>query len=426
MHLTDSYGILLLEAVRLKQLSFFSTSSALNSLQEFCSDLSERGIVDNSHPQDVDKNGFQSLATLPNVLYAGFDATSDSLHVGNLSILNSLLRAAFYGCKSIALVGQTTAVAGDPSGRTSGLTPMVNKMDEHFIKRIVSNFCSHYGEKYKDKLSHTFRVGDMHRLAAVKARMRPGFGIDYSEFSYQNLQAMDWLHLAQYYNCYFQLGGSDQLGNFDAGFDYIRRITGKVSCGLGLSLVTDHKGEKLGKSVTSPNASVWLDPEKTSPFAFFQFCFVILVNFDELLKHFSLEPLNRILAILEKHEANLGGWIAQEHLAVEMTRLVHGEEGLNLAQRCSKRSMVTFFSSATSTHHISKKDVLTIGRLADLVKRGRSSGLNAVKSGGLKLNGVRYTDVDEKVDYEKLKFGGKDLTIVCWGKRHFDLVVWSE
>lgn len=98
---------------------------------------------------------------------------------------------------------------------------------------------------------------------------------------------------------HFKLGGSDQLGNFDAGFDYIRRITGKVSCGLGLSLVTDHKGEKLGKSVTSPNASVWLDPEKTSPFAFFQFwrqlpdkgvpallSFVILVNFDELLKHF--------------------------------------------------------------------------------------------------------------------------------------------
>lgn len=89
-------------------------------------------------------------------------------------------------------------------------------------------------------------------------------------------------------------------------------------------------------------------------------------------------------------------------------------------------STIQLLFGKASTHHISKKDVLTIGRLADLVKRGRSSGLNAVKSGGLKLNGVRYTDVDEKVDYEKLKFGGKDLTIVCWGKRHFDLVVWSE
>ncbi|VDK25523.1 unnamed protein product [Anisakis simplex] len=134
----------------------------------------------------------------------------------------------------------------------------------------------------------------------------------------------------------FEIGGSDQLGHLDAGYDYIRRRTKRLSAGICLPLITDSSGNKLGKSVTDCKESVWLSENKTSPYAFYQFFRQQPDNqIVPLMRYFSLKSLDDMNAILSEHESNLGKWIAQEELAKELTQLVHGADGLRLAQQCS-------------------------------------------------------------------------------------------
>uniref|UniRef100_A0A915BET1 Tyrosine--tRNA ligase n=2 Tax=Parascaris univalens TaxID=6257 RepID=A0A915BET1_PARUN len=439
-----------------------------NALLNFCADLSRRQLVAISHPPAFALDGFASARNLPNVIYAGFDPTSESLHVGNLLVATSLLRGTGHGCRAIAVVGGATALVGDPSGRDTERLEMaeeVVKKNAEEIRRQMSKMAENFYEMHSNekiepveiidntewhstmtslefmRICRLFRVGDMLRLGAVKSRMRENHGLPCSEFLYQIMQSYDWYQLSQKYNCYFQIGGSDQLGHLDAGYDYIRLRTGRLSAGICLPLITDASGRKLGKSVTSAKETVWLSEARTSPYAFYQF---FRQQPDKeitpLIRYFSLRPLSEIEEILSEHNANLGKWVAQEQLAEEMTRLVHGRKGLDLAQRCSRvlfkgslsdiekiplSTLEELFGEA-SVRRLLKSEVKTVGDLADRTRSDKIRGSILMKKGALLLNGQKFVDPEERINFEKLLLSGKNATLVCWGRRKYQLIRWID
>lgn len=284
--------------------------------------------------------------------------------------------------------------------------------------------------------SRRFRVGDMLRIGPVKNRMDNDQTLSFSEFTYQILQANDWLFLSQKFDCLFQLGGSDQLGNFKTGFENVRAETGKQSLGICVPLLTDGNGNKLGKSAKGiAGSGFWLSAERSSPFAFYQYFRQLHDDISaQLLLQFSLKEVEEILQIIEEHNNKLGKWIAQTHLADEMTSLVHGHEGLELARRCSQllfngslddleklepETVKGLFGEA-STFSIPKNSVKTLGEVAEITKPG---GAQLMTKGALKINGVRISDPDQKLDVEQFLLKNQ-FSLICWGKRKFSLVHW--
>lgn len=181
-------------------------------------------------------------------------------------------------------------------------------------------------------------MGKMLRMKTIKSRLDAG--LSYTEFSYQTLQAYDWYILSKKYGCRFQLGGYDQLGHLDFGAHYIKKMTsqsgkGAFAAGVCFPILADSTGNKLGKS--EGGGALWLDAKKTSPYHFYQF-FAQLHDdkAEELLLLFSVREIEELTELLQNHRNNLGKWIAQRELASEITRIVHGTEGLDAAMRCTK------------------------------------------------------------------------------------------
>nr|CAD2158998.1 unnamed protein product [Meloidogyne enterolobii] len=443
---------------------YFSSKYFSTPLVRFIDDLQKRDLIVLTHPtfpfkeQDI----LSYASSLPNVLYAGFDATANSLHIGNLLILTSLIRSSQFGCTPLLLIGEGTAAVGDPSGQTGDrqqisrdelkenarfLTEQLHKIMENANTlsgskplpfKILNNIDWYKETTMLDFLmsSRRFRVGDMLRIGPVKNRMDNEQTLSFSEFTYQILQANDWLFLSQKYDCLFQLGGSDQLGNFKTGFENVRAETGKQSLGICVPLLTDGNGNKLGKSAKGiAGSGFWLSAEKSSPFAFYQYFRQLHDDISaQLLLQFSLKEVEEILQIIEEHNNKLGKWIAQTHLADEMTSLVHGHEGLELARRCSQllfhgslddleklepETVKGLFGEA-STFNIPKNSVKTLGEVAEITKPG---GAQLMTKGALKINGVRISDPDQKLDVEKFLLKNQ-FSLICWGKRKFSLIQW--
>ncbi|VDN03947.1 unnamed protein product [Thelazia callipaeda] len=442
----------------------FSTSPKVGNITQFYLDLMKRGLVSASHPPKLSDN-FDVLKTLPDVVYAGFDPTAESLHIGHLLILTNLFRSTLYGCHAIALIGRSTARIGDPSGHdkdrvivssqlvdqyASKINSQLIKLfknfteDEGDIKRlsVMDNFRWHMNMSSIQflELCRDFRVSDMLRLGMVKSRIRNGSGLSCTEFLYQVLQSYDWYRLLCEYDCHFQMGGNDQLGHLNAGYDYIKKKTGRLCVGICLPLLTDARGKKLSKTSKESN-NIWLDEQKTSPFTFYQYFHqkadsVII----PLLRYFSLRTMEEIEEIEHEHAANLGKWIAQKKLAEDMTKLVHGRDGLKRAESCSEilfhgslhelgnmstSSIEEQFGSAL-VQQLSRSSFSTVGELAREVHAGEGSSDNKMKAGALKLNGSRFTDPDETIDFNKICFKNNDITLVCWGKRKYHLVRWTD
>jgi tyrosyl-tRNA synthetase len=247
-------------------------------------DLRWRGLV----AQSTDEAALLEALKKPITLYVGFDPTAASLHVGNLVVLLVLRRFQLAGHTPIALVGGATGLVGDPSGRNDERTLNSTQVVEEWVSRIrkqVSAFLSFDEAKNKaivvNNLDWTaplsaieflrdigkhFSVNQMLSKDSVSSRLEAG-GISYTEFSYQVLQSYDYLELFRRNNCTLQLGGSDQWGNIVAGLDLIRRVESGAGHALTVPLLTKSDGTKFGKTATG---SVWLDPEMTSPYAFFQ------------------------------------------------------------------------------------------------------------------------------------------------------------
>ena len=280
----------------------------------------------------------------PLTFYGGFDPTAPSLHFGNLVLLVTMRRLQLAGHRPIGLVGGATGLVGDPSGRTSERVLQSRDVIEGWVDRVrtqVERYLSFEGDNaavivnnldWTAKLSAIdwlrdigkhFSVSRMLAKESVAARLEAG-GISYTEFSYQVMQALDFLELYRRHRCTLQLGGSDQWGNLTAGVDLIRRVEAATVHALATPLITRPDGEKFGKSTGS---TLYLDPELTSPFAFYQW----FLNVDDAvagtyLRVFSFRSHDEISALEAAAEARPEGREAQRALAAEVAELVHGPE----------------------------------------------------------------------------------------------------
>ena len=278
-------------------------------------------------------------------LYLGFDPTAPSLHLGNLVALVVLKRFQMAGHRPIPLVGGATGLVGDPSGRNQERTLNEEEVVSGWVERIkaqLSNFLEfETGENravmannmdwtapisaisFLRDIGKHFSVNQMLSRDSVASRLESG-GISYTEFSYQVMQALDYLELFKREKCVLQIGGSDQWGNIVAGVDLIRRVEGKNVHALTIPLLTKSDGSKFGKTASG---SVWLDPELTSPYALYQF----FLNSDDkdlvkLLKTFSFKSKSELELIFAEHESNPGTRSAHRALALEVTSYIHGKQ----------------------------------------------------------------------------------------------------
>ncbi|QKX17106.1 tyrosine--tRNA ligase [Microbulbifer sp. YPW1] len=317
-------------------------------------DLTRRGLVNQA---TGDGELEQHLAEESRTLYCGFDPTADSLHIGSLVPLLTLKRFQAAGHQPIALVGGATGLIGDPSFKAqerSLNTPEVVSDWVEKIKRQVSAFVDFDAKDnaalvvnnldwtkdlnvldfLRDVGKH-FSVNNMVNKESVKQRIqREGEGISFTEFTYILLQSMDFSELYKRHNCTLQIGGSDQWGNITGGVDLTRRQhRGKVF-GLTLPLVTKADGTKFGKT---ESGTIWLDPQRTSPYAFYQF-WLNTADADvyKFLRYFTFLSVDAIDEIEKADSERAGRPEAQGILAKEVTRLVHGEEGLSAAERISE------------------------------------------------------------------------------------------
>jgi tyrosyl-tRNA synthetase len=295
-----------------------------------------------------------AMRAAPLTFYGGFDPTAPSLHFGNLVLLVTMRRLQLAGHRPIGLVGGATGLVGDPSGRTSERTLNEREVVASWVERIRSqvarylDFDGDNGALIVNNLDWTgamsaidwlrdigkhFSVNRMLAKEAVSARLEAG-GISYTEFSYQIMQAIDFLELYRRHGCTLQLGGSDQWGNLTAGVDLIRRVEGATAHALATPLITRPDGEKFGKSTGS---TLWLDPALTSPFAFYQW----FLNTDDsvvgtYLRVFSFRPHDEISALEASVAERPETREAQRALAAEVTELVHGADAAGAAAQASR------------------------------------------------------------------------------------------
>lgn len=314
-------------------------------------DLQARGLIaQTTGDGDLERH----LAEGARTLYAGFDPTADSLHIGSLVPLLTLKRFQMAGHKPVALVGGATGLIGDPSFKAqerqlntaevvSGWVEKLKMQVSRFIDfdcggnsaEVVNNL-DWIGEmdvlSFLRDVGKHFSINSMIQKESVKQRIdREGSGISYTEFTYMILQSYDFSELNRRNGCTVQIGGSDQWGNITGGIDLTRRMNGNQVFGLTMPLVTKADGTKFGKT---ESGTIWLDPKKTSPYAFYQF-WLNTADADvyKFLNYFTFLDPKEILNIEKRDQEAQGRPEAQGILAEEVTRLIHGQEGLAAAKR---------------------------------------------------------------------------------------------
>lgn len=291
-------------------------------------------------------------------LYCGFDPTADSLHIGSLVPLLMLRRFQLAGHRPLALVGGATGLIGDPSFKASERqlnTPdvvagWVEKIRDQVSQFIAFDTNADSAAQVVNNLDWTqnidvltflrdigkhFSVNSMIQKESVKQRIeREGSGISFTEFTYMILQSLDFAELYRQYNCGLQIGGSDQWGNITGGIDLTRRLHGGQVYGLTMPLITKADGTKFGKT---ESGTIWLDPKRTSPYGFYQF-WLNTADADvyKFLRYFTFIPVDDIEALERADAEREGRPEAQAVLAMEVTQLVHGVEGLQAAQRITQ------------------------------------------------------------------------------------------
>ena len=369
------------------------------------------------------------------VFYIGFDPTADSLHVGHFMALCLMKRLQMAGNKPIALIGGGTAMIGDPSGRTDMRQMMTKETIEHnceCFKKQMSRFIDfsddkalmvnnadwlldlNYIEFIRDVGSH-FSVNLMLSAECYKQRMEKG--LSFLEFNYMIMQSYDFMALYEKYGCNLEFGGDDQWSNMLGGTELIRRKLGKDAHAMTINLLLNSEGKKMGKT---QKGAVWLDPEKTTPFEFFQYW----RNVDDgdvikCLKMLTFLPLEQI----QEMEAWEGSQLnkAKEILAYELTNLVHGEEEAIKAKDAAK-ALFSSGNAANMPSYTLKDEDLTDGSI-DILSLLYVSGLvpsksearRAVQQGGVSVNGEKVTDI--KTSYTASDFA-EDM-VLKKGKKNF-------
>ena len=372
--------------------------------------------------------------------YIGFDPTADSLHVGHFMALCLMKRLQMAGNRPIALLGGGTGMIGDPSGRSDMRTMMTKETIDHncecfkkqmskFIdfsegKAILANNADwllnlNYIELLRD-VGACFSVNNMLRAECYKQRMEKG--LSFLEFNYMIMQSYDFLMLYQKYGCNIQFGGDDQWSNMLGGTELIRRKLGKNAYAMTITLLLNSEGKKMGKT---QKGAVWLDPNKTSPFEFYQY-WRNIADADVLkcLRMLTFLPIEQIDEMDKWEGSQLN--TAKEILAFELTKLVHSEEEAQKAQESARALFGSGTAAEMPTAKLSEADLKdgNIDILDLLVKSGlvssRSEGRRAVEQGGVSMDGEKVTDF-------RATFAGEDFhgegKILKRGKKNFKRVI---
>ena len=359
--------------------------------------------------------------------YIGFDCTADSLTAGHFMALTLMKRLQMAGNKPIALIGGGTTMIGDPSGR-SDMRKMLTKEDidhnaecfrrqmERFIEfgpgkaQMVNNADWLLNLNYVELLREVgacFSVNNMLRAECYKQRMEKG--LSFLEFNYMIMQSYDFYHLFQHYGCNMQFGGNDQWSNMLGGTELIRKKLGQDAHCMTITLLTDSQGNKMGK--TAGNA-VWLDPNKTSPFEFYQYWRNVAdADVMKCIRMLTFLPLEQINEMDSWQDAKINE--AKEILAFELTKLVHGEEEAAKAQAAAKALFVGGGEADMPTTEITA-DKLTDGRIGILnlmvackLASSNKEARRLVEQGGVFLNDEKVADATVQVTEEELKAGVK-------------------
>ncbi len=371
--------------------------------------------------------------------YIGFDCTADSLTAGHFMALTLMKRLQMAGNKPIALIGGGTTMIGDPSGRTD-MRKMLTKEDiDHnaaCFKRQMEKFID-FGEGKAQMINNAdwllklnyvellrdvgacFSVNNMLRADCYKQRMEKG--LSFLEFNYMIMQSYDFYYLFQNYGCNMQFGGDDQWSNMLGGTELIRRKLGKDAHCMTITLLTDSQGKKMGK--TAGNA-VWLDPNKTTPFEFYQY-WRNVADADVL-------KCIRMLTFLPLEQINeMDGWEgsqlnrAKEILAYELTALVHGEEEAKKAEESARALFGSGNAENMPTYEVEEEDYVDgcVDVITLLVKSGlvssRSEGRRAIEQGGVSVDGEKISDLKQAYGKEKLAEG----IVLKRGKKKFVRVI---
>ncbi len=345
--------------------------------------------------------------------YIGFDPTADSLHVGHFMALCLMKRLQMAGNKPVVLIGGGTAMIGDPSGRTDMRSMMTRETIQHncdCFKKQMERFID-FGEgkaimvnnadwlldlNYVDVLREVgacFSVNNMLRAECYKQRMEKG--LSFLEFNYMIMQSYDFYYLYEKYGCNMQFGGNDQWSNMLGGTELIRRKLGKDAHAMTITLLLNSEGKKMGKTASG---AVWLDPNKTTPYDFYQYWRNVedadVLKCIRMLTFLPVEEIDKMDA-WEGSQLNT----AKEILAYELTKLVHGEEEANRAQTAA-RSLFGAGSDANAPECVLNPEDFIDGKIdmpALLVKAGfaksKSEGRQAIQQGGVTLDGEKVTDV---------------------------------
>jgi len=413
--------------------------------------LTQRGLV--SHISDAALG--EKLAGDAVTVYAGFDPTAESLHIGNLLQIILLAQFQQHGHRPIALMGGATAMIGDPSGKNEER----NLLDEATIgrnlgafKKQLEQFLDFEGSnaallvnnadwigrfsfiEFLRDVGKYFRVGEMQAKESVRKRLQSEVGMSFTEFSYQMLQAYDFLYLSREHNCIVQTGGDDQWGNITAGIDLTRKLDGRTVYGLTSPLLTTADGQKFGKTEAG---ALYLDANMTSPYDFYQYW----VRADDkdvvrLLNFFTFLPAEQISELAAAVEQEPQKRIAQKVLAEQVTEMVHGVEQVKLVQKAtevlfgaqitglSDRDLNSIFSDVPSTsmprsrldNDLALLDVLCETKLCN----SRGAAKKLVKAGGVYVNNTRIDDIGETLTAKSL--ASQTILVLRSGKKKYHLL----
>ena len=399
-------------------------------------ELVARGLIaQTTNEEEISKLINEGKATF----YIGFDPTADSLHVGHFMALCLMKRLQMGGNKPIALIGGGTAMIGDPSGRTDMRQMMTEETIQHNVecfKKQMSRFIDFSEDKamlvnnadwlldlnYVDVLREVgahFSVNRMLTAECYKQRMEKG--LSFLEFNYMIMQSYDFYALFQKYGCNLQFGGDDQWSNMLGGTELIRRKLGKDAHAMTITLLLNSEGKKMGKT---QKGAVWLDPNKTTPFEFFQYWRNVSdADVIKCLKMLTFLPLEQIVE-MEKYEGSELNK-AKEVLAYELTALVHGEEEAKKSLDAAKALFSSGNAANMPTANISEADMNEgkIDLISLLVKSGlvtsRSEGRRAIEQGGVSVNGEKIADIAKT--FEKDAFA--EEFVLKRGKKNFRKIV---
>lgn len=397
--------------------------------------LIERGYIKQFTHEDETRELLEKEKV---TFYIGFDPTADSLHVGHFIAMMFMAHMQRAGHKPIALIGGGTAMIGDPSGKTDMRKMMtketiqhnvdsIKKQMERFIdfsddKAILVNNADwllnqNYVEFIRDIGIH-FSVNRMLTAEAFKQRLERG--LSFLEFNYMLMQAFDFYELNRKYDCKLQLGGDDQWSNMIAGVELIRRKSQKNAQAMTCTLLTNSEGQKMGKTVSG---ALWLDPEKTTPYDFYQYWRNVAdADVEKCLKLITFVPMDEVrrLSALEGSAINE----AKKVLAFEVTKLVHGEEEAKKAQEAAE----SLFGAGGNmdnvpTIEISKEDLGT--ELLDVltnneVFKSKGEGRRLIMQGGVSVNDVKLEDPKKLIEESDFK---DDMILVKRGKKKFYKIV---